>query len=412
MNTVNPIQTAIENVVNADALAGAVTLVWQNGKVIESSSVGWRDIEAKQPMQRDTIFRIASMTKPITSVAALMLFEEGRFALDDPITHWVPEFSQMRVLRSPTSPLDQTVPADRPITFDDLLTHRSGLTYGGFNNGPIGEAYDQALGSDLDSELSSDEWIAKLAALPLIAQPGAEFNYGQSTDLLGFVIARIAGVPLDVLLKRRIFDPLGMKDTGFIVRPENRHRRAMMYGFDDLERLTPRPQGLVKSGNAGKLVTERPDTMTYVSGGQGLWSTVDDYLAFARLFVGDGSVDNVRLLRPETLAMMTSNRLTDSQRATATLLGMPVFNAHGFGLGVAVVLDPEKASPLRCRGGIGTVGWPGAYGTWWQADPTNGSVMIFMTHNMIELEQFDQLVGFGVYGAITEFHALASELLQ
>src|SRR5690349_17038605 len=158
---------AIGKFVDAGSLAGAAMLVWQDGQVIQAAEVGWRDIEYRLPMERDTLFRIASMTKPITSAAALMLFEEGRFALNDPIARWAPEFSQMRVLRSPTGPLDQTDPAERPITFEDLLTHRSGLTYGDMQTGPIASAYKQALGGDIDSAVAPDDWVAGLAALPL-----------------------------------------------------------------------------------------------------------------------------------------------------------------------------------------------------------------------------------------------------
>lgn len=412
MNTADPIHTMLENAIAAGELAGAVTRVWQGDKVIHSANVGWRNRDAKLPMEHDTLFRIASMTKPITSMAALTLFEQGRFALGDPITRWAPEFSHMRVLRSPTGSLDQTVPAERLITFEDLLTHRSGLTYASFQTGPIAQAYDEALGSEIDSKLSPDEWIAKLAALPLIDQPGGGFHYGHSVDLLGFLIARMEGIPLDDVLKQRIFEPLRMKDTGFYIPPEKQNRRAKLYGFDDSGLLTPRPRGSITPGSAGTLLTERPADMTYVSGGQGLWSTADDYLAFARMFLGDGAVDGVRLLRPETLALMMTNRLTASQRAQATMFGMPAFTAHGFGLGVDIVLDPAKAAAIRCRGGVGTVGWPGAYGTWWQADPTNNSAMIFLAQNTIELHQFAQGVGLGTYSAITQFHTLASALLQ
>ena len=180
------------------------------------------------------------MTKPITSTAALMLFEEGRFALDDPIARWAPEFSAMRVLRSPTVRSTDTDPAERPITFEDLLTHRSGLTYGDFHAGPIAKAYEEALGGDIDSHVAPDDWIAGLAALPLIDQPGAAFHYGHSTDLLGLLIARIEDAPLGDVLERRIFGPLGMKDTGFTVPREKRDRRAGMYGFDEKGRLTRR----------------------------------------------------------------------------------------------------------------------------------------------------------------------------
>ena len=307
---------AVGAVVEAGELAGAVTLVWKDSKVVQTSAVGWRDMEARLPMQRDSIFRIASMTKPITSTAALMLRDEGRFGLDDAISDEAPEFSRMTVLRSPDAPLDQTVPAERPITFRDLLTHRSGLTYGAFHAGPIAPAYAEALGGDIDSPIAPDDWIARLAALPLIDQPGAGFHYGASTDLLGLLIARMDGAPLGEVLERRIFGRLGMVDTGFTVPAEKRFRRARMYGFDDAERLTYR------AAHPPAFLAERPDDMTYVSGGAGLWSTVDDYLAFARMFVGDGAVEGVRLLKVETIRRMTTNFLTDGQRAAARLMGL------------------------------------------------------------------------------------------
>ena len=258
----------------------------------------------------------------------------------------------------------------------------------------------------MDNALGPDEWIARLATLPLIDQPGAGFHYGLSTDLLGFLIARLEDASLGAVLERRIFRPLGMRDTGFIVPREKRARRAGLCGFDADGKLTA-----LTTTPGGHALAERPDDMTFESGGQGLWSTVDDYLAFARIFVGGGEVDGVRLLRPETCAMMASNQLTPDQRRTARMFGMPLFAAgHGYGMGVAVVMEPDKADPLRCRGGVGTVGWPGAYGGWWQADPSDDSVLIFLTHNMLELQQMASGIGLDVWSAIAKFHELASAL--
>jgi len=398
------VATAIRAHVDAGELAGAAALVWRNRKA-HVTTVGWRNVDARLPIERDTIFRIASMTKPVTSTAALMLFEEGRFALDDPITRWAPEFSQMRVLRSPDASLSETDPAERPITFEDLLTHRSGLTSGDFHRGPIGSAYKEALGGAIDSEVAPDCWIKRLAALPLIDEPGGLFHYGHSTDLLGLLIARIEDAPLEDVLKRRIFDPLGMTDTRFTVAKEKHNRRAGLYGFDETGRLIA-----LRTAPGGHTLPERPEDMAYVSGGQGLWSTLDDYLAFARMFVEEGAVNGARLLRPDTLKMMASNRLTDHQRATSKMLGLPIFaSGHGFGMGVAVVMEPDKADPLRCGGGAGSVGWPGAYGGWWQADPNDGSVMIFLAHSMVRLDQLAKGIGLGVWGAISQFQALGSD---
>jgi CubicO group peptidase (beta-lactamase class C family) len=344
------------------------------------------------------------MTKPLTTVAALMLYDEGRFALDEPIARHAPELARLRVLRDPEGPLDQTDAAGRPITFGDLLTHRSGLTYGEFHRGPIARACAEALGGTIDNALSPDEWIARLGTLPLIDQPGVGFHYGVSTDLLGFLIARLEEVSLGVVLERRIFRPLGMRDTGFVVPREKRARRAGLCGFDaegQLTALTTAPGGHARE--------ERPEDMTFESGGQGLWSTLDDYLAFARIFLGRGEVDGVRLLRPETCAMMTSNQLTADQRRAARMLGMSAFAAgHGYGMGVAVVMEPDRADPLRGRGGVGTVSWPGAYGGWWQADPSDNSVLIFLAHSMPELQQMASGIGLGAWSAITKFHELAS----
>ena len=402
MKNQKTVQNAIRQLVDAGELAGAAALVWRNGETVEVAAVGLRDLGTRRPVEHDTIFRIASMTKPVTTVAALMLLDEGRFALDDPITTCAPELAHLRVLRDPEGPLDATDEATRSITFRDLLTHRSGLTYGEFHRGPIRGAYADTLGTEIDNPLTPDEWIRRLATLPLIDQPGTGFHYGISTDLLGFLIARVDGASLGEVLARRVFAPLGMRDTGFVVPREKRDRRAALCGFDEegrLTRLTATP--------GRHALEERPPDMTFEAGGGGLWSTLGDYLAFARMLLGDAGVPG--LLRPETLALMTSNQLTPEQRAATRMFGRPIFAAgHGYGMGVAVVLEPDKADPMRCKGGIGTIGWPGAYGGWWQADPTDRSVLIFLSHNMLELSQMARGIGLGAWSAIASFHAIAT----
>jgi CubicO group peptidase (beta-lactamase class C family) len=399
----NLIEGVLLPVIEAGQLAGAAALVWRNGAVHQVAAVGRRDLMSGAPVGRDTIFRIASLTKPVTTVCALTLLDEGRFALDEPITECAPELARMRVLRGPDGPLDQTDEARRPITFRDLLTHRSGLTYGDFHRGPIAHGHAETLGPQIDNALTPDAWIARLATLPLIDHPGAGFHYGLSTDLLGFLIARLEGAPLGAVLDRRVLAPLGMRDTCFTVPPEKRDRCGGMCGFDSEGRLT----ALTESPGRHAL-NQRPDGMTFESGGGGLWSTLDDYLAFARMLIADTRT-GAGLLHPETRSMMTSNQLTPEQRARTRLLGRPVFAAgHGYGMGVAVVMEPAKADPLQCRGGVGTIGWPGAYGSWWQADPTDGSVMIFLAHNMVELHQMARGIGLGVWSAIATFHEIAS----
>jgi CubicO group peptidase (beta-lactamase class C family) len=394
------IEITLQPYVANGELAGAAALVWRHGQ-LHTAAVGRRDLRSGLPVERDTIFRIASMTKPVTTVAALTMLDEGRFELDEPITRWAPELADMRVLRNPEGPLEQTDAAVRPITFRDLLTHCSGLTYAEFHRGPIGRAHAERLGPEMDNPLTPDEWIARLATLPLIDQPGAGFHYSLSTDLLGFLIARIEGAPVSAVLERRVFAPLGMCDTGFVVPAAKRDRRAGLCGFDEKGRLMD-----LTAAPGNHALRERPADMTFESGGQGLWSTLDDYLAFARTLIAG---DERSLLSPETRALMTTNQLSPEQRASARLFGRPIFAAgHGYGMGVAVVLEPDRADPVRCRGGVGTVGWPGAYGGFWQADPNDGSVLIFLAHNMVELSQMAQGIGLGVWAAITAFHGVAT----
>jgi len=397
------LEATLQEHVTRGELAGFVALVSRSAQPTRTIAIGRRDVDRDLPVTRDTIFRLASATKPVTSVAALTLLDEGRFALDDPITRVAPELGNLRVLEDPEAPLDHTVPARRAITFRDLLTHRSGLTYGEFHRGPIRAAYKATLGATIDNVLSSDEWIARLATMPLIDQPGAAFHYGVSTDLLGFLLARIEGTTLGAVLRQRVLDPLGMRDTHFAVPYDRRHRQAALTGFDEAGRLTT-----LAAAPGGHALAERPDSMTFESGGQGLWSTADDYLAFARLFVGGGAVDGVRILRPDTCALMMSNQLAPKQRTEARMLGQALFaKGHGYGMGVAVVMEPDDADVLRCRGGVGTIGWPGAYGSWWQADPNDGSVLIFLSHNMVKLSQLAEGIGLATWSAIATFHALA-----
>src|SRR5262245_29632991 len=237
MQSASTVETTLHEHVARGELAGVVALARRPGQPTREIAVGRRDVERDLPVARDTIFRIASMTKPVTSVAALTLLDEGRFGLDDPIARVAPELENLRVLQDPDGPLDNTVPARRAITFRDLLTHRSGLTYGEFQRGPIGAAYTTTLGKTIDNQLSPDGWIARLATLPLVDHPGAAFHYSVSTDLLGFLLARIEGTTLGTILRQRVFDPLGMRDTGFAVPHDTRHRRAALTGFDDAGRL-------------------------------------------------------------------------------------------------------------------------------------------------------------------------------
>jgi CubicO group peptidase (beta-lactamase class C family) len=404
METPDPIAAMIDGFVQSGDIAGAVTLVWREDRMVHAAATGFSDVASATPLQRDSIFRIASLSKPVTAAATMSLWEDGLFQLDDPISKVAPEFENMRVLRTPASAPDDTIPATRQITFDDLLTHRSGLTYGSLHAGPLADAFAKALGGDIDTDVPADIWINNLATLPLLVQPGSGFCYGHSSDLLGLLIARIEGATVGEVLRRRIFDKLGMADTFFTVPPEKHGRRAGMYGFDDAAKLK---RLIVAPG--GATMAERPPGLTYESGGQGLWSTADDYMRFARLFIGGGEVDGVRVLKPETIRLMTSNHLPDDQRRAAQMFGMPTFGeGHGFGFGLATVIDPVHAQVMRGHGGIGTVSWPGAYGGWWQADPTDNSAMVFLVHNMMELEQMAQGIGLGVYGAIMQFHAMGA----
>jgi CubicO group peptidase (beta-lactamase class C family) len=357
--------------VDRGLLAGAATLVWRKGTLVHAAAVGWRDLAAKAPMTPDTLCRIASMTKPIVSLATLMLLEEGRLRLDDPVTRWLPELADMRVLNDPGGALDDTRPAARDITIDDLLTHRSGLVAGYTIAGPIAQAYNERLASWLAGPVTPDAWLAALGQLPLAFPPGERFHYGVSIDVLGFLVARIEGRPLGEVLRRRILDPLGMADTLFWPPPDRREQMSRMY------RIPPQPGPLLDV--SFPLPAEAP---AFESGSGGLISTAHDYLKFARLMLGGGEMDGVRLARPETIALMTTNRLTPAQRAIPFLGVADWWASQGFGLGVSMVLDaprhPAASSP-------GAFTWPGAFGTWWLADPAEEMILVYMIQDSVAL---------------------------
>lgn len=361
-------QTSIREAIDAGLLAGAVTLVWQAGKVLQVNTLGSRDVEARLPMQRDTIFRIASMTKPITVAAAMALVEEGRFALTDPVTAWLPELSNMRVLREARGALDQTVPARRPITFDDLMTHRSGMAYMFSVLGPLASAYGK-----ISQRQDQDRWLAEVAALPLAHQPGERLTYSHSTDVLGIALSRIEGKPLSQVLAERVFEPLGMADTGFSIDAAGRRRAATMYKLTAENTLSHDVMGPPP-------VADPP----FCAGGAGLFSTVDDYLKFARMLLGGGAVDGVRVLSEESVRTMRTDRLTPEQKQYQ-FLGAPFWVGRGFGLNLSVVTDPSKSRQLFGPGGLGTFSWPGAYGTWWQADPSADLILIYLIQNFPDL---------------------------
>lgn len=363
---------ALQAVVDAGDLSGFVTLVWRKGEIAQVNVIGLRDVEAGLPMTRDTLFRVASMTKPVTSIAALMLMEEGKLKLDDPVARWLPELADMQVLRDPTGPLDQTYPAARDITVEDLMTHRAGLAYAFTSIGPIAQAHEDRLGPPIGTPLTPDSWLKALGTLPLSYPPGERFHYSHATEVLGFLVSRIEGKPLGQVLQERIFGPLGMSDTFFWAPPEKRGRMAKLYRIDP---ATDRLQDVSYDHPE-----EEPP---FEGGGGGLISTADDYLKFARMMLGKGEVDGVRLVKPETLEMMATNRLTDAQRQIP-FMGIPFWLGQGFGLGVSVITDPQLQAWMGA-GSQGAFGWPGAFGTWWQADPAEDMVLIYLIQNSMPL---------------------------
>jgi CubicO group peptidase (beta-lactamase class C family) len=361
-------QASIREAIDAGLLAGAVTMVWQAGNVLQVNELGHRDVHAGQPMQRDTIFRIASMSKPVTVAAAMAMVEERAFSLADPVARWLPELADVRVMASPSGPLDATVPLRRPITFDDLMTHRSGLAYAFSVGPPLSRAY-----GSLMFRQDQDRWLAEVAKLPLAHQPGERLTYSHATDVLGIALSRIDGKPLADVLAARVLEPLGMSDTGFAVSVEGRRRAATMYKLDET--------GTLRDDVMGPAPVSLP---TFCTGGAGLWSTADDYLAFARMLLAGGTVDGVRVLSEESVRLMRTDRLTAEQKAFP-FLGMPFWRGRGFGLNLSVVTDAAQSRQLYGPGGLGTFSWPGAYGTWWQADPSADLIMLYLIQNLPDL---------------------------
>jgi len=359
----DPNRASIVEACDAGLLSGAVTVVWQRGKTLQVNEIGYRDVGARLPMTRDTVFRIASMTKPVTVAAAMSLVDEGRLRLADPVARWLPELAAPSVLVDPAGPLQRTTPIRRALTVEDLMTHRCGIGYGFSVPGPIAREYQR-----LPFGRGPDAWLAALAALPLVEQPGERVTYGHAIDVLGVLLSRIEGKPLPQLLQERILGPLGMSDTGFFISPDTRGRSATMYRLDD---------DTLRDDAMGPMPITMP---AFPNAGGGLMSTADDYLAFARMLLADGVFDGTRVLSAQAAAAMRTDRLTDDQKRHL-FLGAPFWVGRGFGLNLSVVTDPARSAPLFGPGGAGTFSWPGAYGTWWQADPAADLILLYLVQN-------------------------------
>ncbi|WP_086380699.1 serine hydrolase domain-containing protein [Caballeronia sordidicola] len=368
-------RSAMQEFVDRDEVAGCVSLIWRRGEIAMVEALGCRDRETREPMSRDTLFRIASMTKPVTSVAALMLVEDGLIALDEPISRWLPELAKPQVLLDPSSPLDRTEPARAPITLLDLLTHRTGFAYHFTAFGALADAYSEVF-NGIDATVDSSVWLERVARLPLMFQPGTRWHYGISTDVLGSLIERVSGVPLETFFRTRIFDPLGMTDTGFVVPAGKLERLSVSYAID------PSTQEHVVEDHPATSRFAKPER--YQSGGGGLISTADDYLRFARMLLGRGRLqgdateraNGPRLLSHRSVDLMRTNFLTREQRRIPAF-GQVVWAGQGFGLGVAIVDDPaqQRTESYRSKGSFG---WPGALGTNWFADPVEDMIGILM----------------------------------
>jgi CubicO group peptidase (beta-lactamase class C family) len=356
--------------VDAGRFPGTQLLVYRRGKVVHSAVQGFADIERKTPMQDDTIFRIYSMTKPITSVAFLMLFEEGRVALDEPVHKYIPEWKNLGVFQAGTAPAFLTRPPSRPMLIVDLLRHTSGLTYGFQQRSNVDAAYRDMKIGEVEKAGTLQSMIEDLGKLPLEFSPGEAWNYSVSTDVIGYLIGKISGKPFEQFLAERIFDPLGMNDTGFFVPPAKAHRLAACYSAD---------------GKGGMTLQDDPTESSFlsppslISGGGGLCSTSADYLTFCRALLNRGELGGVRLIGPKTLALMTSNHLPggrDLTEMSRSLFSEATYAGVGFGLGVSVTMNPSQT---LIPGSAGEYAWGGAASTAFWIDPAEELIAIFMT---------------------------------
>jgi CubicO group peptidase (beta-lactamase class C family) len=347
---------------------GIVTLIARDGKVADLHASGFQDIESKKPMRTDTLFRIASMTKPVTSVAVMMLYEEGKLQLSDQVSRYIPSFKSSRVLEGAAT---EPVAARRGITLRDLLSHRSGLTYGFLNGGAVGGSYRKNGVTDglAPTTLTLAEAIDKLAAEPLVAQPGAAWNYGLSTDVLGRVVEVVSGQPFQVFVRDRILKPLKMVDTDFTVPEAKWSRMATMYSPDGSGGLRPMKDPETFGGAVMSPIATYKEPKTYYSGGAGLVSTASDYARFAQMLLNGGALEGTRLLSPKSIELMTISH-------TADLPGSAVMGPGAqFGLGFRVITDLAASQSL---GSQGMYGWLGIYGTTFWVDPKERMVSIVL----------------------------------
>ncbi len=359
------INTLMQRYVDERKLAGMVTLVARRGQTVHFETCGLADIAAGAPMRRDTLFRIYSMTKPITSTAVLMLFEEGRFQLSDPVAQYIPAFADVKVLDNSAGSGVHYIAPVRPISIRDLLTHTAGLSYGFDENVYIDDLYRERVYAlrEANPDLTLEDFVQAIGKLPLAHQPGSAFRYSFATDVLGLLVQVVAGVPFEEFLRRRIFEPLGMVDTSFHVPAEQIGRFAATHG--------PDPEH-------GLAVTDAPATSDFArptrvpSGGGGLVSSTSDYLRFAQMLLNQGELDGARLLGRKTVELMAANHLP---------AGVHPFDEtfRGFGLGVSVLLDPAQAQNL---GSVGTYGWGGAANTNFWVDPQEQLIGILMLQFM------------------------------
>ncbi len=370
-----------ERYIDAGRFPGTQLLVYRRGKVVHSASQGYADVERKVPVKPDTIYRIYSMTKPITSVAFMMLFEEGRVALDDQVAKYIPEWKDLGVFVAGTAPSFLTRPPSRPMLIVDLLRHTSGLTYGFQQRSNVDAAYRVANIGQVEKAGTLQSMIEDLAKIPLEFSPGEAWNYSVATDVIGYLIGKITGQPFEQFVKERIFDPLGMTDTDFHVPAAKAHRLAACYSAD--------PQGGMTfhagQRRGGLTLQDDPTTSSFltppslISGGGGLCSTTSDYLTFCRALLNGGELDGVRLLSPKTLALMTANHLPnglDLPTMSRSLFSEASYNGVGFGLGFSVTLDPPRT---LIPGSRGEYSWGGAASTSFWIDLAEELIAIFMT---------------------------------